>query len=81
MTASTVDEYLAALPADRRAVVDDLRRTITAAAPDATETITQWTPDNSAEAKGRTRRPALLSDPSAVPVKIGGDGIVEILES
>jgi uncharacterized protein YdhG (YjbR/CyaY superfamily) len=35
----TVENYLAALPADRRAVMEELRRTITAAAPDATETI------------------------------------------
>jgi uncharacterized protein YdhG (YjbR/CyaY superfamily) len=37
--ATTVEEYLAALPEDRRAVVEELRRTIRAAAPDATETI------------------------------------------
>jgi uncharacterized protein YdhG (YjbR/CyaY superfamily) len=37
--ATTVDEHLAALPPDRRAVMDDLRRTIQAAAPDVVETI------------------------------------------
>lgn len=36
---TTVEEYLAALPDDRRAVVEELRRTIRAAAPEATETI------------------------------------------
>lgn len=36
---TTVDEYLAALPAERRAAVATLRRTIAAAAPDATETL------------------------------------------
>lgn len=36
---TTVEAYLAAVPADRRATVDALRRTIRAAAPDATETI------------------------------------------
>jgi len=36
---ATVEEYLATLPADRRAVVDQLRETIRAAAPEATETI------------------------------------------
>jgi uncharacterized protein YdhG (YjbR/CyaY superfamily) len=36
---TTVDEYLAGLPADRRAAVETLRHTIRAAAPDATETI------------------------------------------
>ena len=35
----SVDEYLASLPDDRRAVMDELRRTVKAAAPDATETI------------------------------------------
>ena len=38
-TPTSVDEYLAGLPADRRAAVETLRRTIRAAAPDATETI------------------------------------------
>jgi len=36
---STVEEYLASLPEDRRAAVSRLRETIRAAAPDATETI------------------------------------------
>jgi uncharacterized protein YdhG (YjbR/CyaY superfamily) len=36
---TSVDDYLAALPADRRAGVDLLRRTVKAAAPEATETI------------------------------------------
>ena len=36
---TTVDEYLATLPPDRRAVMEDLRRTIRAAAPDAEELI------------------------------------------
>src|SRR5438477_4889687 len=39
MPASTIDEYLATLPEERRAVVEELRRTVRAAAPDATETI------------------------------------------
>jgi uncharacterized protein YdhG (YjbR/CyaY superfamily) len=36
---ATVDAYLAALPDDRREAMTVLRETITAAAPDATETI------------------------------------------
>jgi uncharacterized protein YdhG (YjbR/CyaY superfamily) len=36
---TTVDEYLAGLPADRRAVVESMRSAIRAAAPAATETI------------------------------------------
>jgi uncharacterized protein YdhG (YjbR/CyaY superfamily) len=39
MTAATIDEYLAALPEERRATMEELRRTINAAAPGATETI------------------------------------------
>jgi uncharacterized protein YdhG (YjbR/CyaY superfamily) len=35
----TVDAYLAALPAERRAGIETMRRTINAAAPEATETI------------------------------------------
>src|SRR5580765_6907169 len=35
----TVEAYLADLPADRRAALETLRRTIRAAAPDATESI------------------------------------------
>src|SRR5438552_15120560 len=42
--ASTVDEYLAELPADRRSVVEELRQTINAAAPEATETIAYQMP-------------------------------------
>ena len=40
----TVDEYLATLPPDRRAVMEDLRRTIRAEAPDADELITYKMP-------------------------------------
>lgn len=41
---TSVDEYLAALPDDRRAAVAALRLTINAAAPDATETIAYQMP-------------------------------------
>lgn len=37
--ATSVEEYLNALPDDRRAVMDELRATIRAAAPEATESI------------------------------------------
>ena len=36
---TTVDGYMAALPDERRAVMEDLRRAIKAGAPEATETI------------------------------------------
>jgi uncharacterized protein YdhG (YjbR/CyaY superfamily) len=38
-TWKTVDEYLAALPDDRRAALEELRTTVRAAAPDAIESI------------------------------------------
>lgn len=38
-TLTTVDEYMATLPEDRRAPMELLRQTIRAAAPEATETI------------------------------------------
>ena len=41
---SSVDEYLASLPLERRIVVEELRRTINAAAPGATETIAYQMP-------------------------------------
>ncbi len=41
---ASVEEYLAALPNDRRAAVEELRRTINAAAPEATETIAYGMP-------------------------------------
>lgn len=41
---TNVDDYLAALPEDRRAAVEELRRTINAAAPGATETIAYGMP-------------------------------------
>jgi uncharacterized protein YdhG (YjbR/CyaY superfamily) len=41
---TTVDEYIAALPKERRATVVQLRRTVTVAAPGATETIAYQMP-------------------------------------
>jgi uncharacterized protein YdhG (YjbR/CyaY superfamily) len=41
---TTVEEYLAALPDERRAVVEELRQTIRAAAPEATEAIAYQMP-------------------------------------
>lgn len=38
-TPTTVDEYLATLPEDRQAVMSELRRTVVAAAPEATEAL------------------------------------------
>ena len=38
-TVTSVEDYLATLPSDRRTAVETLRRTIRAAAPDAVETI------------------------------------------
>jgi uncharacterized protein YdhG (YjbR/CyaY superfamily) len=50
---TTVDEYLAALPEDRRGPMETLRETIRAAAPDADEVITYKMP-------GFTRRGRFL---------------------
>ncbi len=41
---NSVDEYVAALPEDRRAVLEALRQTIRAAAPEATELISYQMP-------------------------------------
>jgi uncharacterized protein YdhG (YjbR/CyaY superfamily) len=41
---TTVEEYLAALPDERRAVLEELRQTIRAVAPEATETIAYQMP-------------------------------------
>jgi len=41
---ATVDEYLATLPADRRSVMEDIRRTVRAEAPDAEELISYKMP-------------------------------------
>ena len=41
---ATVEEYLAELPDPQRAVVAELRRTVNAAAPDATESIAYQMP-------------------------------------
>jgi uncharacterized protein YdhG (YjbR/CyaY superfamily) len=41
---TTVDEYMAALPDERRAAMTDLRRTVNAAAPGATESIAYQMP-------------------------------------
>jgi uncharacterized protein YdhG (YjbR/CyaY superfamily) len=39
MAAETIDDYLAELPDERRAAMEQLRQTLKAAAPEATETI------------------------------------------
>jgi uncharacterized protein YdhG (YjbR/CyaY superfamily) len=44
MSPPTVDEYLAAVPADRRAVLERIRGLIREAAPDATEAIAYGMP-------------------------------------
>jgi len=41
---ASVDDYLAAIPEERRAVMEALRQTIKAAAPDATELISYGMP-------------------------------------
>jgi uncharacterized protein YdhG (YjbR/CyaY superfamily) len=41
---SSVDEYISALPEDRRAPMQELRGTVNAAAPEATETIAYGMP-------------------------------------
>ena len=43
-TPTSVDQYMAALPDERRAVMERLRETIRAASPDATETISYQMP-------------------------------------
>ena len=43
-TPTTVDDYLAALPEERRAVMERLRQAIRAGAPEATETIAYGMP-------------------------------------
>ncbi|HEX9635189.1 MAG TPA: DUF1801 domain-containing protein [Candidatus Limnocylindria bacterium] len=42
--AASVDEFLAAVPTDKRAALEDLRRVIRAAAPEATELINYGVP-------------------------------------
>jgi uncharacterized protein YdhG (YjbR/CyaY superfamily) len=41
---TSVEDYLATLPEDRRSAMEELRRTIMAAAPEATETIAYQMP-------------------------------------
>jgi len=42
--AGSIDDFLASLPEDQRAALEDLRRTIRAAAPEATELINYGVP-------------------------------------
>jgi uncharacterized protein YdhG (YjbR/CyaY superfamily) len=44
MAAATIDEYLAAVPADKRAALERLREQIRLAVPDATEAISYGMP-------------------------------------
>src|SRR4026209_122762 len=41
---TSVEDYLATLPGDRRAAVEELRRTLNSAAPEATETLAYGMP-------------------------------------
>ena len=43
-TAQTIDEYIAGCPAETRIVLEEMRRIISTAAPDATETISYAIP-------------------------------------
>lgn len=43
-TFNTVEEYMAAVPDERRRVLEELRRAVNAAAPEATETIAYQMP-------------------------------------
>jgi uncharacterized protein YdhG (YjbR/CyaY superfamily) len=43
-TAPTIDDFLAAVPEEQRAALEDLRQKIRAAAPDATESINYGVP-------------------------------------
>jgi len=43
-TPTSVEDYMAALPDDRRAALEELRQTIRSAAPEATETISYQMP-------------------------------------
>jgi uncharacterized protein YdhG (YjbR/CyaY superfamily) len=43
-TAPTIDEFLAAVPEEQRAALEDLRKKIRTAAPDATESINYGVP-------------------------------------
>jgi uncharacterized protein YdhG (YjbR/CyaY superfamily) len=76
---TTVDEYLATLPDDRRTVMEELRRTINAAAPDATEVISYKMP--ALRSNGRflvsydafKRHYSLFPSSDAVVAQLGGE--------
>ena len=56
--AEDVDEYLAAMPEEMRVALQNLRKTIQAAAPEATETISyRIPPSNTRDLSWRSRQP------------------------
>ena len=75
-TPSTVEEYLAALPADRRGAVEELRQAIRAAAPEATETIAYQMPAFRVEGRFLVSFAAFKNHYSLFPAS---DAVVETL--
>lgn len=73
---TTVDGYMAALPDDRRAVIQELRRTLATAAPQASETIAYDMPALRLDGRFLVSYAAYKNHYSLFPAS---DGVVEAL--
>jgi uncharacterized protein YdhG (YjbR/CyaY superfamily) len=83
-TPTSVDAYIAALPPERRAAMAELRRTINAAAPEATETIAYQMPALRADGRFLVSYAAFKAHYSLFPasdavVAAGGDELAPYL--
>ena len=69
----SVDDYLESLPADQRAVVEEIRRRVLAVAPDATEVIRYDMPTWQLDGRSLVHAAAWKEHVSLYPVPPAGD--------
>ena len=72
-TFGSIDDYLAALPADQRAVVEEIRRRVLAVVPGATEVIRYDMPTWQLDGKSLVHVAAWKQHVSLYPVPPAGD--------
>ena len=72
-TFETVDDYLAALPAEQRTVIEEIRRRVLTVAPDATEVIRYDMPTWQVDGKSVVHAAAWKQHVSLYPVPAAGD--------
>ena len=72
-TFETVDDYLAALPAEQRTVIEEIRRRVLTVAPDATEVIRYDMPTWQVDGSSLVHAAAWRQHVSLYPMPAAGD--------